>query len=109
MKGLERLEKDWESYIELLEKGNSAVLEKEKWQTAFEQLAVYFIYRYLPGGLEDGRYIERIAFAGFSVYVIAVMFSGETVEELEEIARRFSAEVEYCEENIETILELLGN
>lgn len=109
MKGLQRLEKDWEKYIEKIPQGNPAVMDDEKWCVPFEQLAVYFIYRHLPGGLEDGRYVERIAFAGFSVYAIAMMFGGEDMAELEEISRRFSAEVEYCEENVETLLEILGN
>ncbi len=109
MKGLERLDESWEKYIERLEQNRADALLKEEWQTAFEQLAVYFVYRYLPEGIYDGRYTERIALAGFSVLVIAMMFEEKGTEELEEIARRFSAEVEYCEENVEALLEVLGN
>lgn len=107
MMGLQRLEKSWENYIKELPHGNIEVIDDKKWQTAFEQLAVYFVYRYLPGGFEDGRYIERLAFACFSVYVIAKIFKGTGMEEIEEIARRYSAEVEYCEENVEELLNIL--
>jgi len=107
LKGLERLEDSWEKYLKKTDIKNASVLEDEKWYTAFEQLAVYFIYRYLPGGFEDNRYIERIAFAGFCVYAVALMFDGSCIEELEEISRRFSAEVEYCEENVEALLDIL--
>ncbi len=107
LKGLERLEKSWDTFIEKIPLGNIAVLENKKWQIAFEQLAVYFIYRHLPGGFYDGKYIERIALACFSVYVIAMMFEGKCMEELEEIARRFSSEVEYSEENVAALLDVL--
>jgi len=42
-----------------------------------------------------------------SVNIIKAMFSGESFDELIEIARQYSSEIEYCEENMENILGLL--
>lgn len=103
---LERLDRAWETKLEKL-KDSACVNVNHEWETAFEQLAVYFVYRHLADGLYDGRIAERAAFAALSVHIIKGIFSGESVEELIEIARMYSSEIEYCEDNMEYLLSLL--
>ena len=81
------------------------------WNLPFEQILVYFIYRHLSEGFYDGRIKERLLFAILSFYVIRKIFSygEETIDELIEICRMYSSEIEYSEENVETLLGLLGN
>jgi len=103
---LERLDEAWAQRLEMLANAKRKQIEP-KWETAFEQLAVYFVFRHLADGLNDGRIAERAAFAVLSVNIIKAMFSGESFDELIEIARQYSSEIEYCEENMENILGLL--
>ncbi len=105
---LERLDRSWSEMLYSL-KGASNDLIMD-WSVPFEQILVYFVYRYMAEGMYDGRYNERIAFAILSYYMIKELFKRgeETMENLCDIARRYSCEVEYSEENVERILSLLG-
>lgn len=109
---LERLNEEWTACLELLDFApESATLEFE---TAFEQLIVYFIHRHLADGIWDMRINERILFCILSTKIIKAIcgayYHKHGVFELEnllEIARLYSSEIEYCEENIETLLNEL--
>lgn len=85
-------------------------------ELALEQLAVYFIYRHLSGTLDDGRREARIAFAVLSCHVICTLTSIEAMTQgsdplvtLIDIARSYSAEVEYSTENVEALLDEIEN
>ena len=71
-----------------------------------EQLLVYFLYRHLADGLYDGTINERIKFAVLSLDMIlrVAAVSGESTAE---IARAYSSEIEYSEENLEKLLACL--
>ena len=104
---LERLDKSWpERLMSLRGQGHEL---KEDWSVPFEQILVYFIYRYMAEGMYDGRYNERVLFALLSFYMIRELFerSEETMEELCEICRMYSCEVEYSEENVEALLDII--
>ncbi len=104
---LERLDEAWTARLGALSEITEAKIASE-WEIAFEQLAVYFIYRHLPDGLEDGRIAERAAFAALGIHIIKGMFSGcDELDELIEIARMYSSEIEYCESNTEALIALL--
>ncbi len=98
--GLEYMEKD----ISLLITDSCRCLEKY-----LERLAVYFIYRYLPGLLEDGMLAERVAFAYACVTAVSAMCESDTFEEICEKARIFSSEIEYSEENVDELLYRVGD
>lgn len=106
---LERLDKNWSARLMTL-RGQGHEL-KNDWSVPFEQILVYFIYRYMADGQFDGRYNERVLFALLSFHIIRELFkrSEETMEELIEICRMYSCEVEYSEENVSTLLCLLGS
>ena len=116
---LEHLDLSWVDKINKLKTistiDNDVFLNNE-WSIAFEQLLVYFIYRHLADGLYDDRINERICFAVISYYIIRALCvshlqqSGEvTINDLIEISRLYSSEIEYSEENIEAILEMFEN
>ncbi len=80
-------------------------------EIAFEQILIYFIYRHLSRGLYDGKFTERIAFSVLSYSIIRNIFEGsgmKSVDELIEICRLYSCEIEYSEENVEILLENLS-
>ena len=82
--------------------------------TEYEQLLVYLIYRHMANApsLEDADARAAFAVLGYRlVYALgAVMFTlrGDfTFEDQVELARLFSSEIEYCEENLYEILDEL--
>lgn len=84
-------------------------------ETALEQLLVYFVYRQLADSLEEGRREARLAFAVLSYHVIRTLTAIEAVQQgsdllavLIDIARSYSAEVEYSTENVEVLLDELA-
>lgn len=105
---LERLDKSWTGRVMSI-RGQGHEL-KNDWSVPFEQILVYFIYRYMAEGQFDGRYNERVLFAILSFHIIREIFkrSEETMEELIEICRMYSSEIEYSEENVNYLLERLG-
>ncbi len=106
---LERLDDSWNEKLELLKSDEKELTSN--WETEFEQILVYFVYRHLSEGFYDGRVKERLLFAILSLYIIRKIFSQEkeTVEELVEVCRMYSSEVEYSEENIESLLNKLSD
>lgn len=103
---LERLEDDWSDVLRGLSDAPDAEPPTEL-QTAFERLFVYFLYRHIPGALDDERLSQRIAFAAHSVKVLRLLCAahGNTADVLTDLARRYSAEIEYSDENLDTLLE----
>ncbi|MBE7019590.1 MAG: hypothetical protein E7413_06935 [Ruminococcaceae bacterium] len=111
---LEQLDKTWVLMLKSLKQAEFLEPLGEEWEVPLEQLFSYFIYRHLAGGLEDGRYGERILFAVLGVYVISSLASLQikkkgnvSFADFMELTRLYSSEIEYSEENTEALLSLL--
>lgn len=104
---LERLDPAWDSMLACL---TDAPLPPHD-EMPLARLLEYFLYRHLPAALDDGRIAERAAFAVLSVRVIrAIWCAGElTREALIEVARMYSSEIEYDEDNVEVLLVALAD
>ncbi|MBQ7040273.1 MAG: flagellin lysine-N-methylase [Clostridia bacterium] len=105
-KSLECLDENWHEKLNDI----SDNYDFYGFEIPFEQLLMYFIYRHTPDALYDGRYEERVAFSVLSVLIIRAVFEKceeQTMENLIEISRMYSSEIEYSEENTEKILEKL--
>lgn len=98
---LEQLDKNWTDRLNALKDIMDIPNIDE---TVMEQLLIYFLYRHLPDGLSDGRIKQRIAFAVHAVHIIGLL-SGKS--DIAETARMYSAEIEYSEENLDTLLEMM--
>ncbi|MBR2028184.1 MAG: flagellin lysine-N-methylase [Oscillospiraceae bacterium] len=115
-RGLERLDSVWDTVLDALENAdeNNLVLPQFQWlEIAFEQLIVYFTYRHLADSLDDGRFVARMQFAVQSYrmikYIAALHFAHNgsiDIGILAEIARIYSAEIEYSTDNIEALLDI---
>lgn len=84
----------------------------EKFETAFEQLLSYLIYRHLPGAIDDGKLLQRLIFAADSTCFVknlcAVKYNENyalTLDDIAEAARFFSSEIEYSEENLNKCID----
>lgn len=98
---LERLDPAWDAIL------TASPAQREEDEIALEQLAVYFVYRHLADALEDGRLRERLLFAVLSVQMLRRLYAANPQISLAELARMYSAEIEYSEENTEMLLEEL--
>ncbi len=100
---LERLDEVWTEYLEGLTDFDEKIFEDKEYALQLENLACYFVFRHFSDGIYEGDYNERIKFCLLSCYIIAAMVqSGKNIED---IARMYSSEVEYSEENMEKILK----
>lgn len=107
---LEHLDLVWVDRLNELKNIEEIYHAGNEWDIPLEQLLVYFLYRHTADGLYDGRFRERAAFAALGVHIISMLFAvrgNMTMDELIEIARLYSSEIEYCEENIEALLGIL--
>ena len=82
----------------------------QQFDKEFRNLICYFLYRHLPLAQDETDLRARILFAYLSFRVIRTLChlcENCTLKELLELARMYSSEIEYSEENTEQILELL--
>jgi len=106
---LEQLDPLWKTLLAQLRTAPSAPLDPQ-WDTAFEQLLCYFLCRHLPGALQDGCVQERAAFAVLSVQIIRALCACKPTLQLDdmvEICRMYSSEIEYSDENVDALLSAL--
>lgn len=79
--------------------------------TVFEQLVTYFIYRHLSEGVYDGKLLQRIKFCIISYAIIKSLCQIYFEENglinrdiIADFSRRYSAEIEYSEDNTEKMI-----
>lgn len=99
--GLTTLRPSWKEKIKRLK-----IVETPSHYTYFPQLFSYFLCRHFAGGLTDGRLTARLLFALHAADVILRISAHET--EVEAVFRAYAEEIEYAEENMETILDFLA-
>lgn len=104
-KNLERLDAQWDTYLDSITQIRDDI--PEKLEVPCEQLIWYFIYRHLSGAIDDFMFCERIQFAILSCYVINSVNKTGTINEMQQVARMYSSEIEYSDENVEILLKKL--
>ncbi len=112
LRDMERLDPAWDACLDALEAlPDSPLLELEgETDRAYENLLGYFLYRYMTA---DDPFLPaspavRTAFAVLSTVIIHAVHratGGKNLDSLCEIARMFSCEMEYSEENLERMME----
>lgn len=102
----ESLSDDW---VEAVKKTDfdKKLFINEKFAIPFEQLFCYFIFRHASSAIDKSDLISKTLFAIVSVFLIDKIFKGDNLEELEDVAREYSAEIEYSEDNFNTFLDVL--
>ena len=112
---LENLDPEWKDMLKGA-KGKPynppVCFEDECMQTAFEQLAVYFVYRHTADSVFENNLKIRLAFALLSLEFVRYLCSVRddiSIDTLADTARMYSAEIEYSEENLDELLFELEN
>ncbi len=110
---LERLDYNWTAMLHKLITSDISIPDGLAMpDTVAEQLLVYMIYRHTAEGLYDGTVADRVQFALLSCYMIFAVASAcnkGDMQTLLDVARMYSAEIEYSDENIEKLLTALKN
>ena len=104
---LERLDEGWTALLRRLEVRGKDIPLPESCGAEWEQLLVYFLYRHFTAALEDGDVGSKAGFAVLSVRLLQVLSALCPEIDLAELARMYSAEVEYSTENLDILLEEL--
>ncbi len=116
---LERLEPSWtDRLFELKKVGQipESLFADSSWELAWEQLLLYFVYRHTAEACYDDSLKVRLSFSVLSIWMLKGLCAGcamahgtVSLEDLTEIARQYSAEVEYSEGNMDALFALLDN
>ncbi len=110
---LEPIDDKWLPYIrECADKLDEAPTVNAKHITYLRRIAAYFLFRYIMKSIYDGNIIGYATFAVVSTFIICELFRCQSAEngtcsfeDCAEIAKNYSKETEYCEENMEKLLE----
>ena len=102
--GLEKLDSTWDKYLLRIKDGIPSSTADTTLDTAYEQLLVYLIFRHFLDCRYDDMPHERILFAALIYNIIKAMNTSNTMQELLEIARLYSSEIEYSDKNINKLL-----
>lgn len=78
-----------------------------RYENELRNLFTYFIYRHLSESIYDGKFKGRLLFAVLSCHMISTLCNVNT--DIEDVARMYSAEIEYSDENLSALIELLQN
>ncbi len=106
---LERLDDKWTVLLHTLQ-SDFTPNPFPQWDIAWEQLAVYFLYRHLPAALWDGDVESKISFALLSIQMLQWLCSAKEnvcFGDLLELVRMYSSEIEYSDENLQMLFEAM--
>ncbi|MBE6862150.1 MAG: hypothetical protein E7497_04535 [Ruminococcus sp.] len=113
---LEPIDEKWIPYlkkcIKLTDEAEKQDCISGEYEQYLRNTAVYFVWRYFMKGVFDGEFLSRVKLMAVSVAVIKHLFACGQLEKgslsLEEcalLAKNYSKEVEYCEENLEALAD----
>lgn len=105
---LEQLSPDWAPYISsVIENFSERDIYSPETDGYIRNIAVYFVWRYFMKSVYDGEISPKINLMAISVAVLSFLFSYEgdfSVDACSLIAKNFSKEIEYSEENLYALL-----
>ena len=104
---LERLDENWTAMLQKLEQEGKNAPIPDVAEVRWEQLLVYFLYRHFLTAWEDGDVGSKAGFAVLSVRLLRCLKGLFPEVELSELARMYSAEIEYSTENLDILFEEL--
>ncbi len=104
--GLERLDNAWGKMLERLKAIDSIQFTlPTPYEKSLKNLLTYFIYRHLGECVYDGNFNGRLLFAIISCKMISALC--KIGYNIEEVARMYSSEIEYSDENLNNLIDLL--
>ncbi len=113
--GLERLDESWTEELRLLARRGDLVdiTLSDPDRSAAERLLAYFLFRHFLKAYDDGDVTSKAAFAVLSVQLLLTLSACRAAagsfgpRDFRELARMYSAEIEYSEENMDALFDEL--
>jgi len=109
---LEPIDESWKPYIESCTNAPDMpldfILQNQKY---LSRIAVYYIYRFFLKGIFDGDVLSKVKLSAVCTWFIARLWYCESLkqelsfENMVLIAKNFSKEVEYSEENLDALAD----
>lgn len=110
---LERMDDSWTGELEKLKRDLKEERSLPHLEIPFEQFFVYLLYRHLPQAQDDMDIKVQIGYVYQNYKLLRMLCirkeeeTGCSLLDLMELARLFSSEIEYSEENTDAILDLI--
>ena len=115
---LEAIDDNWKSYLcELVESTDTLEKKLDLYDGGFElylkNIAVYFIWRYFLKGVYDEEIFSKVMLMAVSVAMIKLMYLKDFDPEkkskdfFSDTAKNYSKEIEYSEENLEKLYDMV--
>ncbi len=102
-KCLEVLDEEWTKMLEAI-KLNKNKIKALEYDGELKRIFCYFLYRYFVLYSLNGDMIGAIKLAAVSVILLRELFSGKSQSERIDIAHMYSKEIEYDDENLESLI-----
>ena len=106
---LERLDGRWAEALATLPEAPPSL--PDRWEIPLEQFTVYLLFRHLPGALEDGDVTGRVRYCVLIVKLLQALLAAQAepgLDDLVELCRLYSSEIEYSDVNVDAILDELS-
>ena len=107
-KSLESLDERWHKHLDLLYDFLDVVIDHESerdYDLIWENMAIYFLFRYLPGAYFDDDFLARTKLVISFWLTHGLLLRTYIFENLPELAAMFSREIEYSDENVDILLD----
>lgn len=101
-KNLEALDKEWIKMLDTV--GEETKAESGEYDDELKRIFCYFLYRYFVLYSLDGDMLGAVKLAAASVILLRELFSGKSQNERINTAHMYSKEIEYDDENIDSLL-----
>ena len=110
---LEPIDEKWQPYIRhCAELADDIPESPSEYVPYLRRIAVYFIFRYFMKGVFDGEILSRVKLAAVSTWLVGYLWrcrlheNGRLdFEDMAQIAKNYSKEVEYSEENLDALAD----
>lgn len=111
---LEPIDTKWEDYLNKLiassdDLAQILLSDNNSFDTYLKNIAVYFIWRYFLKGVFDEEILSKVRLMAVSVAMIKMMYIAEGNPDGEKcsiLAKNYSKEIEYSQENLEKIYDM---
>ena len=111
---LEPIDTKWEKYLKNLMAQSESLTDNlssvgDKYDCYLQNIAIYFIWRYFLKGVFDEEILSKVHLMAVSIAMIKLMYIADEnsgTEKYSILAKNYSKEIEYSEENLEKIYDM---
>lgn len=106
--GLEPIDEKWKPFVAQISENAHKYFYNEKYEPYLRNVGIYFIWRYFMKGVFDEEILSKVRLAAISMAMLSVIFQRTDAdsEQCIILAKNYSKETEYSEENLEAIYDM---